>query len=170
MQKHSVIAGIVISALCFGLMHGNFNQIPYAVYLGIVFAFLVEATGSLLSSMLLHMLFNAFNTALLYIYPVLIDFLDKNGGDGAAVLEESLNAVPTKEQLLTVISFWLPKGLVGIVIIAVFIKAIGVSAGREISFKSISEKQSGDEKLSAVNIWLVLGWILCIIVAFMNML
>lgn len=46
-KKHSVFLGILISCLSFGLMHGNFNQIPYAIYLGALFTLLVEATGFL---------------------------------------------------------------------------------------------------------------------------
>ncbi len=38
----------------FRTLHLNFNQMPYAVYLGIVFALMVEATGSIYTSMLMH--------------------------------------------------------------------------------------------------------------------
>ena len=41
-RHHSKKTGIFLSALIFGLLHLNFNQMPYAVYLGIVFALMVE--------------------------------------------------------------------------------------------------------------------------------
>ena len=62
-RKRSVLTGVIISGLSFGLMHMNFNQILYAIYLGIVFALLVEATGSSVSTMILHVQFNALNTS-----------------------------------------------------------------------------------------------------------
>lgn len=46
------------SGLCFGLMHLNLNQFCYAFVLGVILAILVEATGSLFSSMLVHMVIN----------------------------------------------------------------------------------------------------------------
>ena len=56
-----------LSALIFGLLHLNFNQMPYAVYLGIVFALMVEATGSIYTSMLMHFLLNGFNVTINFI-------------------------------------------------------------------------------------------------------
>ena len=66
-RHHSKKAGIFLSALIFGLLHLNFNQMPYAVYLGIVFALMVEATGSIYTSMLMHFLLNGFNVTINFI-------------------------------------------------------------------------------------------------------
>ena len=99
-RKRSALNGIVISALSFGLMHMNFNQMLYAVYLGIVFALVVEATGSIVSTMILHMLFNAINTSYLYVLPKIYELAAQNTG---VSLEEALNATPTKEQLIPMI-------------------------------------------------------------------
>lgn len=45
----------VISGVLFGVYHGNILQAVYAAILGIIFAYVLEATGNLLSSILLHM-------------------------------------------------------------------------------------------------------------------
>lgn len=58
-RKRRPIVGIFLSALLFGLMHGNFNQMPYACFLGIVMAFLMEACDSILAPMILHFTLNA---------------------------------------------------------------------------------------------------------------
>ena len=58
-RSSSIFWAVICSALLFGLMHLNFNQAVYAFALGIMFALLVEATGSLWSSVIAHMLFNA---------------------------------------------------------------------------------------------------------------
>ena len=60
-RQRAKTTGIWLSALAFGLFHLNFNQMLYAVYLGIVLALMVEATGSIYTSMLMHFLLNGFN-------------------------------------------------------------------------------------------------------------
>lgn len=48
-------AAIVISGLFFGIYHGNLVQGVYASILGFLFAYFLEQTGSLWTSILLHM-------------------------------------------------------------------------------------------------------------------
>lgn len=80
------------SALLFGLMHLNFNQAAYAIALGIMFGLLVEATGSLWSSVIAHMVFNSQQVCLMY----LSDFLP-----------ESAPETMTQEMLIGVIGPYL---------------------------------------------------------------
>ena len=47
-----------ISALLFGLLHMNPQQLPYAFLVGFIFCFLVERTDSLYASILPHMVIN----------------------------------------------------------------------------------------------------------------
>lgn len=77
-----IFASIMIQALYFGLMHMNFNQFCYALVIGIALAFLVEATGSLLSSFIMHALINSSNMVLLYLTKPLYDKM--NGTDMAS--------------------------------------------------------------------------------------
>ena len=49
---------ILISSILFGLVHGNFVQIPFAFIVGLVCAVLVVKTNSIIPSMLLHLLNN----------------------------------------------------------------------------------------------------------------
>ena len=65
--------GILLSALIFGLFHLNINQMLYAVYLGIVLALMVEATGSIYTSMLMHFLLNGFNVTINFMANRLIE-------------------------------------------------------------------------------------------------
>lgn len=52
------VPAIVMSAFLFGLMHLNFNQFLYAFPMGIMAALLVEASGTIWSSVLFHCLVN----------------------------------------------------------------------------------------------------------------
>lgn len=62
-----VLWAVFWSALLFGLMHLNFNQAAYAFALGLMFALLVEATGSLWSSVIAHMIFNSQQVCVMYL-------------------------------------------------------------------------------------------------------
>ena len=53
----------------------NLNQFCYATVMGIVFALLIEATGSILSTMLIHFAINGFSVVMMYLYPLLYDML-----------------------------------------------------------------------------------------------
>lgn len=67
-MKYSFKKGIVLSAFLFGIMHMNFNQFSYAFILGIIFAIVVEATDSILSSMILHFIINGNSVVLAFLY------------------------------------------------------------------------------------------------------
>lgn len=65
----------VLSGFLFGLMHGNVNQFCYAAVMGIVFAFVIEATGSIVSTMLIHFWINAGSVVMIYVYPKLYEIM-----------------------------------------------------------------------------------------------
>lgn len=60
------LTGIFLSALVFGMMHMNFNQMPYAMYLGIVMAFMLEASDSIVIPMIMHFTINGVSAVLSY--------------------------------------------------------------------------------------------------------
>lgn len=64
----SLWQSVILSALLFGLMHMNLNQATYAFVVGIFMALLVEATGSLWSSVIYHALFNLSSVIPMYMY------------------------------------------------------------------------------------------------------
>ncbi len=66
-KSRNLVGAMLISSLLFGLAHLNFNQAPYAFGLGVMFALLCEATGSIWPTFLAHMIFNGFNVALVYL-------------------------------------------------------------------------------------------------------
>lgn len=60
---------ILVSALIFGLIHGNPAQILFAFLLGLVLGELYYRTGSLLPCIILHFINNTVSTILMNIYP-----------------------------------------------------------------------------------------------------
>ncbi len=55
---------ITCSAILFGLMHNNIQQIPHAVIGGLLFGYIVVKRGNLISSIILHAVNNIFVTVL----------------------------------------------------------------------------------------------------------
>lgn len=49
---------IIISAICFGLIHGNFEQAPFAILVGLYLGFTVAKTNSLRVAVVVHCLNN----------------------------------------------------------------------------------------------------------------
>ena len=72
-SKINPLKAAILSGLLFGVMHGNINQFCYAAVMGFTFALLIEATGSILSTMLVHFWTNAGSVAMLYLYPKLYE-------------------------------------------------------------------------------------------------
>lgn len=71
-RSGTVLQAMILSALLFALMHMNFNQAAYAFIIGIIVVLLVEATGSLWSSVLVHVVFNSQQVGLMYLYDMIV--------------------------------------------------------------------------------------------------
>lgn len=62
--KYGQGIAIVISALIFGLFHGNLNQFFYAFLMGLFFAYVYAKTGSIRNTIILHMMVNALGSVI----------------------------------------------------------------------------------------------------------
>ena len=92
-RKNGILGAAVLSGLVFGLTHLNINQLSYALLMGIVFALLVEATGSMYSSMLAHFAANSYSIIMMQLVSM------TSGGSelleqSAQAAESSMNSVP----------------------------------------------------------------------------
>lgn len=117
----SVFWSILWSALLFGLMHMNFNQAPYAIALGIMFALLVEATGSLWSSVIAHMFFNSEQVCVMYLTEYVLP--DGYAGDAADAL--------TNEMLIAAIGPYLIVAVVATALAGCVLVWLAKNQGRE---------------------------------------
>ena len=73
LRKYGDAFAVFASAILFGIMHGNMTQAPFAFLLGAVLAMLVIMTGSLWTSMAIHLINNT--------YSVLMNTLFERGDD-----------------------------------------------------------------------------------------
>ena len=68
MRKHSDSMAILVSGVMFGLMHGNFTQIPFALVVGLILAFITVKTNSLIPAILIHFLNNGLSVTFTLLY------------------------------------------------------------------------------------------------------
>lgn len=68
MRKHSDSMAVMVSGVMFGLMHGNFTQIPFALVVGLVLAFITVKTNSLIPAIIIHFLNNGLSVTFTLLY------------------------------------------------------------------------------------------------------
>lgn len=125
-RKNGILGAAVLSGLVFGLMHLNINQLSYALLMGIVFALLVEVTGSMYSSMLAHFAANSYSIIMMQLVSM------TSGGSelleqSAQAAESSMNSVPVIIAQLVMLGL-VAAGFLGIAYL--LFKKIAVRNGR----------------------------------------
>lgn len=164
-RKYSVLSAVLVSAICFGFMHKNFNQIGYAIYLGIIFAMLVEVTDSLISSMVLHIIFNAFSTTQLYLIPIILDSLREFTGNHQQMnIDQMMNTVPDKKVLLNMSILSLPMAVVSVILTVLVLKLIAKKNGKNLTMDYLCKKKTEQvNKRTVYNGFIIVGLIYCLV-------
>lgn len=70
LRPYSEALAILVSSAVFGLMHGNFVQLPFTFCCGLVFAYIDIKTNSLLPSIIVHFL----NNGLSVLFDILVSY------------------------------------------------------------------------------------------------
>lgn len=139
------VRAIILSALMFGFMHMNFNQFLYATVLGIIMGFLLEATGSILSTMLLHFCFNGNSVLMMYALPKFYDYMGKMTGiDYGNIFEQAQNTDP--KQMAAMIPVLIPVALVGGAFAFLFYYLIAKLNKRWYYIRFLFSKQTKDQR------------------------
>lgn len=117
------IRGMVYSALLFGALHMNFNQLCYAFFMGIALAVLDEVTDSLIPSMIVHCLFNGQSVCLIYVLKLTEQLVNGIGNSGDA-LENAGAAVLNQSGIFAALLVYLPFAIGGAVLGIVLLVAL----------------------------------------------
>lgn len=156
-RKSSVLYGIVISGVVFGLMHLNFNQFSYAFVLGIVFALVIEATGSIYAVMIAHFVINGNSVVMMELSDKLLGAVGQNS--------QQLQSQITPQYLMMVV------GVYGMIALGTTALAIGVyiwivkHCKRENHLRAVFMIRRGEERFSfkrAISIPLILSILICL--------
>ena len=162
------VRAILFSALAFAFMHMNLNQICYALFMGFVFGLVVEITGSLFSSVLMHFTING--TSVVVSWAVVE--AQKQLGVGAEAIAESVNAATqaSPKEMLDTALMMLPFALITAGIGWLLIKAIANLNGRQEQLhfwlsKEYKEDRAEITKVRIVDIFYVIAALLCLSMA-----
>ncbi|MCI9150411.1 MAG: CPBP family intramembrane metalloprotease [Lachnospiraceae bacterium] len=129
-RRSKMMGAIILSAFLFGLMHMNFNQFLYAFALGIYFSFLVEATGSILSSMLAHFTVNFTSVVTTYfLLPKLERFMEEWSGGYGLLSRLSIGSLPNGMDGETAVMLLMGIVVWGVIAVAALAGAWGIYVG-----------------------------------------
>lgn len=151
-----VIGGMLLSAFLFGITHLNFNQMSYAVLVGVIGVILVECTGSILSSMIFHMVINLTNTIPMFLFP------DQFAGSAEeAEAELAAMGMTYQEALYVSIGVYAVIAAIGIVLAVCLFHVIAEKEDRLEHIKTIwnTRKEGPREKLWTIP--LIVSVVLC---------
>lgn len=148
-----ILSAIVLSGFLFGLMHLNLNQFSYTVIMGIFWGLLVEASGSILTSMICHISMNSLSVIMVF---AIGDSLEEVTG----ILGESEEAISSM-QFIGVGIVFLIIGTGFAVLAMLILKAIALNEGRTGCVENIFRKKIRAEKYGhLLSVPLIIGMIL----------
>jgi membrane protease YdiL (CAAX protease family) len=125
-RSGTALQALLLSSCLFALMHMNFNQAAYAVVIGMILVVLVEATGSLWSSILFHVIFNSQQVCIMYLYDSF----------GLSNLDEAQSQITT-DMLLAAISGYLIIAAITTTLAACVLAWIAKNEQREENLRNI---------------------------------
>ena len=76
-SRMPAVGAVFVSSIIFGIFHGDFVWMLYAMGLGLLFGFLYVKSSSIFVSWIVHTVFNLIG----YVYSMLDNLIDKNGLD-----------------------------------------------------------------------------------------
>ena len=119
-------AAAILSGFWFGVFHLNINQFCYAWVLGIIFAYVNRASGSIFTSITMHFVVNSFGGVMLYIQNA---FYKSRGKDFAEVAE---SARSDSKQMITLIVVTGILSVGSFFLTRIIIKAIAKREGNDV--------------------------------------
>lgn len=140
-KEGNVFKAILASGLLFGLLHMNINQASYAFVIGVLLGFLVEATGSIFSSILFHVLVNATNAVMMVI------------SDSFVSEEMMANAdeIVTTGTLLNMMGVYLVMAVIGTTIAICLLVWMSKNEGRQsILVKAWEDRKTKGGKVTSI--------------------
>lgn len=148
----NVFKAVLASGILFGLLHMNINQASYALVIGLLLGFLVEATGSIFSSILFHMLINSSNVLMMIV---------SNSIVSDEMMAGAQEAVSTG-MLLNMIGIYLVMAVVGTTIAICLLVWMSKNEGRQqLLIKAWDDRKQKTGKL--ISIPFIIGVVISIL-------
>lgn len=167
-RKLSVRKGIVLSGFLFGIFHMNLNQFSYAFVLGMVFALVIEATDSILATMIIHFITNSYSLLLLKFLPSILEMTGQTT-DYAATAQSS---VLSREEILSTLPSMVASTIIPTVLAVFVFYQLAKTSGQWEHIRKIFSFHN-DTELNHQNklatSYLVFGMTICIVFIILNL-
>ncbi|MDD3221193.1 MAG: CPBP family intramembrane metalloprotease [Clostridia bacterium] len=160
-RKKSPILAWILTSVIFGLFHMNFNQMPYAIFLGLIMVAMLEASDSLAAPMFVHFFMNGIATTAGYFSASTLQAQVESGYNAESIVGTGAGAMEMLLQMAILAALTLP--LVILVIGATF-----KINGRK--FSEAFRKKEADQKdeTHVWDIWLLLSIVIMMILTVIN--
>ncbi len=183
-----LIGSVLVSALAFGLMHMNLNQFCYAFIMGIFMAVLVEITGSIFASSMIHFLYNGTSMTFAFILKGLPDYMEKLMNDypdqfTPQMTELYKNSIDqmrgamsgdvaiTSDQLIQTITGLIPVAVIGLIFAVLLLIAIASLNNRSDNLKALIGKKTTavaaafpeDRGAKMVTVGYIIASVICVV-------
>ena len=163
-RKINTKKAVLLSGLLFGLMHMNVNQFVYAFFMGVIFALIIEATDSILASMIVHFTINGSSLLFLKIAP----WLQQKAGnaDQTALLDTSAT---TREDVIRLLPSMIVPAIMALAISLLLYYGIVTYNKRVDAVKLIFSKETSEKKTVRLITWpLAAGIGICLLLMILN--
>jgi membrane protease YdiL (CAAX protease family) len=147
-RKINTRKGIILSGLLFGFLHMNFNQFIYAFAMGMIFALLIEATDSIVSSMIVHFVINGTSVVTAYLMPKLSKIVEDTTGQ----VQDLGSTKLTHDEIISAISYYAVLSVVTTILAYIVYKKIAKNSGRTEIVKNILSRKKGNKQEEKSNI------------------
>ena len=143
-KSGTAMQAMLLSALLFALMHMNFNQAAYAFVIGIMVVLLIEATGSIWSSIIVHVVINSQQVFAMYML------------DGGTEAVQEAQDILTRDMLL-VISVYLIIAAVTTSLAGCVLAWIAKNEKREENLRAVWKNRNNKKEGGLVTIPLIIA-------------
>ena len=152
--QNGVWKGIFLSAFIFGLMHLNINQFSYAFILGVFLAITIEATGSIVSAMIIHFIINGNS----YVLSYLLNMIETET-PAATTIDATIFPI-----YFITVAFLFVVAAICLVLVMLLYKKIAKISGRQAYFNALWKRQvHPPQKEHTIDAYLGLAILLCIV-------
>ncbi len=159
-RKVSTRKAVLLSGLLFGLIHMDLNQFFYAFFMGAIFALVIEATDSILASMIVHFTINGSSL----VSMIMVLWLEKQTGSaGNTTLLDS--STLSREEILNLLPSLIIPAFMALVISFLLYYGIAVYNKRIENVKQIFMKEVIEDKsCNLITRPLVIGLGICLLI------
>ena len=154
------VGSMLLSALLFGLTHLNFNQMSYAVLVGIVSVLLLEGSGSIFYSMLFHICINTTNVVQMLVQKAQGTIMSQE--ESMAYIERTMQ-MPYKQALAVSVSAYAVIAAGAAALAGCLLYLIVKKENRVQHMQQLLHGNTGEKRTKLISVPLVISVVLCLL-------